>query len=311
MELDNKRILITGGAGFIGSHVTRMLAARGADVHVIDNLFAGEPSFVPDTATFHECDILSKNLADTVQTVTPDAIIHQAAIHYIPYCNENPEDAFDVNVMGTRRVLNAAESVDTLDRLVYTSSAAVYPPADEAHHETDPTGPMDIYGRSKLVGEDLLELFHQRTGVSTASARLFNVYGPNETNEHLLPAILEQIRDGTRTIELGNLTPARDFVYVEDVARAIISILTELDDSYRAYNIGTGTEHTVREVVDRVSAALGEEITITQDEERVRESDRPHLCADVARIEREIGWQPQVEFVEGLRRLLEAEGITT
>jgi Nucleoside-diphosphate-sugar epimerases len=171
---------------------------------------------------------------------------------------------------------------------------------------------MDIYGRTKLVGEDLVELFHEETGVEAVSARLFNAYGPNETNDHLIPAILEQIDDGSREIDLGNLTPKRDFVYVGDVARALQTLATAeaFDAGYRAYNIGTGEAYSVREVVAHVSEALGEEITIAQDDDRVRESDRPHLEADIGRIESELGWSPEHPLTEGLEHLLEAEGIT-
>ena len=313
MIRDGTQVLVTGGAGFIGSHVTRDLLDRGAAVDVVDNLFAGERRLVPDDAVLHEVDIRDPDdLADTVAAVDPDVVVHLAAIHYIPYCNEHPEEAFDVNVMGTRHLLEAARDLDGLDRIVYSSSAAVYPPRDEPHAETDPTGPMDIYGRTKLVGEDLLELFAPQTEVPCASARLFNVYGPNETNDHLVPAILDQLHDGSRSVELGNLTPARDLVHVTDVSRALVSLAADLDPDhrYRAYNVGTGTEHTVREVVERVSEALGDEIEIEQDQERVRESDRPHLRPSIDRIEREIGWQPQVAVVDGCRDLLATEGIT-
>jgi UDP-glucose 4-epimerase len=313
MNSRTHRYVLTGGAGFIGSHLTRQLCDAGASVDVVDSLFAGTEALVPDEAQLHEVDLRDGDaLTTVVHDVNPDVVVHLAACHFIPYCNANPEPTFDVNVMGTRTLLNAARNLDDLDRVVFGSTAAVYPPREEAHHEADATGPMDIYGRTKLVGEDLTQLFHEETGVDAVSARLFNVYGPNETNDHLLPAILEQIADGTREIDLGNLTPKRDFVYVGDVARALQTLATveEFDAGYRAYNVGTGEAYSVREVVEHVSEALGEEITIAQDDDRVRESDRPHLEADVSRIEDELGWSPAHSFTEGLERLLEAEGIT-
>lgn len=309
MELDGKQVLVTGGAGFIGSHVIQRLLDEGATVDTVDNLFVGHRSLISEDATLHESDIRSEELPTIVSTLNPDIIIHLAALHYIPYCNEHPEETFEVNVMGTRRVLESAASLDGLERFVYASTAAVYPPQDRPHAETDGMGPMDIYGRTKLIGEDLVKLFHERTGVPAVSARLFNVYGPNETNDHLIPAILDQLRDGSREIELGNLTPARDLIHVDDVTRAVLAMAVEFDGGYRAYNIGTGTEHTVRAVAERVGDALDENLDVSQAQKRVRESDRPHLHASTDRIERELGWQPQVEFVDGLRRLLAAEGI--
>lgn len=309
MELNKKQILVTGGAGFIGSHVVQRVLEVGATVDVIDNLFVGRRSLVPEEVTFHELDIRSDELSTVVSAVDPDIVVHLAALHYIPYCNEHPWEAFEVNVIGTRQILEAAATLDELERFVYASTAAVYPPRDEPHAETDAMGPMDIYGWTKLVGENLVELFHEQTGISAASARLFNVYGPNETNDHLIPAILDQLRDGAHEIELGNLTPARDLIYVGDVSRAIVEMAAAFDSGYRVYNIGTGTERTVRTVAERVGDALGEDLDVAQAQERVRESDRPHLHASTDRIERELDWQPQVEFVDGLRRLLIAEGI--
>jgi UDP-glucose 4-epimerase len=311
MDFEGRHVLVTGGAGFIGSHLTRELLTRGATVDVVDDYFAGEPELVPDDAEAHELDIRSEAFGELVTDLDPDVLVHLAAIHYIPYCNENPEEAFEVNVMGTRNVFEAARECADLDRVVFASSAAVYPPRDEANAEDSELGPMDIYGRSKLLGEDLLRLFHEDTGVPASSARLFNVYGPDETNMHLIPAIVDQIRDGSREVELGNLSPARDFVYVEDVANALAAMAADDADGVRAYNVGTGEEHTVREVVEAVGDALGEDLQVEQEQERVRESDRPHLKADVTRIERELGWTPQTNFVDGLQTLLESEGVTS
>jgi UDP-glucose 4-epimerase len=309
MKLDESTVLVTGGAGFIGSHTTERLADRCESLVVVDDLFAGRREYVPEDATFYEQDIRSDEFAETVREEAPDAVVHLAAIHHIPYCNANPEEAFEVNTMGTRNLLEAARDVPNLGQVVFASTAAVYEPGEGPHMETDDPGPMDIYGRTKLVSEDLVEKFSAETGVPAASARLFNVYGTNETNEHLIPAVLDQLRDGSRNVQLGNLTPARDFVHVTDVADALVALLTEFDDGYRAYNVGTGTEHTVREVVEHTERALGEPIDLSQDQERVRESDRPHLRPSVERIEREIGWSADVEFTDGLRELLEAEGI--
>jgi UDP-glucose 4-epimerase len=305
MTLHQERVLVTGGTGFIGSYVTRQLLEEGATVHALDNGFTGSPELVPDDVTVHDVDIRNKDeVSEVVNEVDPGVLIHLAAIHFIPYCNENPEEAFDVNVLGTRNVLEAAESLDNLDRVVNTSSAAVYEPAPGPHIETEGIGPTDIYGRTKLVAEDEARLFNVDTGIPTASARLFNVYGTRETNSHLIPAILEQLEDGSRSVDLGNLTPARDFIYASDVANAIVTLASEFNDDYRAYNVGTGTEYTVREVVDAVGDALGEEITIEQDEDRVRESDRPHLKADISRLTTEFDWEPTYKLREGLEKVV-------
>ena len=312
MTLTGEHVLVTGGAGFVGSHVTTELLTHNADVSVLDNTFAGERDHVPDGVEFYDIDIRDQGaVTRAVQEINPSVIIHLAAIHYIPYCNENPEEAFDVNVIGTRNLLEAARELTNLEKLVYTSTAAVYPPRDEAHSETDAEEPMDIYGRTKLVGEDLVKLFAMETGVPSVSARLFNIYGENETNPHLIPAIVEQLdaEADEHDVELGNLSPKRDFIYVEDVANALVTLAIEFEGEYRAYNVGTGRSHSVRTVVEKVEAALDEKINLQQDEERVRESDRPNLRADTNRIRQETSWTPRTEFVDGLGRLLEERGL--
>ncbi|WP_266079403.1 NAD-dependent epimerase/dehydratase family protein [Haladaptatus caseinilyticus] len=310
IDEEEHRVLVTGGAGFIGSHVADVLVESGCDVHVVDSCFTGTRDLVPNEATFYEGDIRTEEFRRLVRAISPRRIVHLAALHYIPYCNEHPEEAFDVNVMGSRNLYRAASDVDELESVVFASSAAVYPPGDAPNREEDETAPIDIYGQTKLVGEDLLELFASETDVSCAAARLFNVFGDAETNPHLIPAILDQLRDGDRTLALGNLTPRRDFVHVSDVADALVTLSADFDESYRTFNVGTGNEHSVREVVGYVGGLVGEEIEITQTEQRIRKTDRQHLCANISRIHAEIGWEPKLSFVEGLGDLIEREPLT-
>ncbi|MFH5800273.1 NAD-dependent epimerase/dehydratase family protein [Haladaptatus sp. CMAA 1911] len=304
---DENSVLVTGGAGFIGSHVSQRLLDDGWDVHVVDNCFAGREELVPDEVTFYDADIRSAEFRRLVQSIAPRRIVHLAALHYIPYCNEHPEEAFDVNVMGSRNVYEAARTLDDLETVVFASSAAVYPPGDAPNREGDEVAPVDIYGQTKLIGEDLLQLFAAVTDVSCAAARLFNVFGDDETNPHLIPAIFDQLREGDRTLTLGNLTPKRDFVHVSDVADALVALADGFDGSYRAFNVGTGTECSVREVVGYIGGLVGEDIEITQTERRTRKTDRQHLCANVDRIRTEIGWEPRYSFVDGLDDLLRRE----
>lgn len=309
MNLSDATVLVTGGAGFIGSHVTRALLEEGADVTVFDNLSVGERELAPDDAELVVGDVRTDDIDAVLTDIAPNAIVHLAAIHYIPYCNDNPEETFEVNVMGTRNLLDAARECETLDGVVFASSAAVYPPRSEPNAEDSELGPMDIYGRTKLVGEDLTKLFYEETGVASVAARLFNVYGPNETNMHLVPAVLEQVAEEEDAIQLGNLTPCRDFVHVGDVARAVAMLLAEHDSGYEAYNVGTGVELSVSDVAERIIDASGKDLAIKQEEARVRESDRPNLQADVEKIREQIGWASTVEFADGIDDLLPEYGI--
>jgi UDP-glucose 4-epimerase len=303
MRLNDTTVAVTGGAGFLGSHVCNRFVQSGANVHIFDNYHTGDPSLAPNTATIHKYDIRDDTLSKHLQEVNPDVLIHLAALHYIPYCSDNPEETFDVNVLGTRTLLEAAREFGP-QKVVFASSAAVYPPRKEPNREESNLSPIDIYGKTKMIGEDYMRMFAYDTGVSTTVARLFNIYGPNETNPHLVPAILEQVDAGKRTVELGNLRPKRDFVYVKDVSRAIKEMVTDTSTDYEVYNVGSGDSKSVREVVGLVSEALGEDIDITQDEERVRETDRPNLEADITRIKQKLDWSPNTEFIQGISKLV-------
>lgn len=297
MNLKNNKVVVTGGAGFVGSHLMHYLVKEGAEVLVIDNLFVGKKEFISDRCLFRKLDIRSKEAKEVIRNFEPDVIVHLAAIHYIPYCNENPEETFDVNVMGTRNILETYEP----ELLLFASSAAVYPPLNGALSE-DLHGPIDIYGKTKLIGEDLVKLHNKKAII----ARLFNVYGPNDTNPHLIPEIVNQIKEGKRKIELGNLTPRRDYIHVDDVCAAIVALLKHGKESL--YNIGTGVEYSVNEVVEVVNEILGEEIQIVQDKRRVRKVEREHLLADVAKIQNEIGWNPKIRLKDGLKKLIMDNG---
>jgi len=308
MHIDGTKVLITGGAGFIGSHVCSQLIDDGADVQVFDNFFRGVQANIPEKAELIEGDIIDDADVKEIGQADPDVILHLAAIHYVPYCTENPQEAYETNVLGTRKVLNEARKTD-VDKVVAASSAAVYPPREKPNAETSELGAIDVYGDTKILGEDLYRLFNYDTGIGTVGARLFNVFGTRETNPHLIPAIVEQVKEGTE-VNLGNLTPKRDFVYVTDVANALIRMVTNGPaEGYRNYNVGTGESRSVREVYETVEALVEKDITLQQDQDRVRESDRPNLQADISRISAELDWQPSVEFEEGIRRILHTHDI--
>jgi len=308
MHIDGTKVLITGGAGFIGSHVCSQLIDDGADVQVFDNFFRGVQANIPEKAELIEGDIIDDADVKEIGQADPDVILHLAAIHYVPYCTENPQEAYETNVLGTRKVLNEARKTD-VDKVVAASSAAVYPPREKPNAETSELGAIDVYGDTKILGEDLYRLFNYDTGIGIVGARLFNVFGTRETNPHLIPAIVEQVKEGTE-VNLGNLTPKRDFVYVTDVANALIRMVTNGPaEGYRNYNVGTGESRSVREVYETVEALVEKDITLQQDQDRVRESDRPNLQADISRISAELDWQPSVEFEEGIRRILHTHDI--
>jgi len=298
--------LVTGGAGFIGSQLVRKLIEKGENVVVIDNLSFGNKKFLPknyEKANFYLTDIRNKDkLRNIMKFIKPKIVIHLAAIHFIPYCNEHPLETIEVNVIGTRNLLHCCELIKP-DTVFFASSAAVYAPRNIINSEDSEIGPIDIYGITKLLGEELTELFHRRTGIRTIIGRFFNVYGPNETNPHLIPEIVQQLKNGKRVIELGNLEPKRDFIYSSDVVEAIIMLLEKLESDFGVFNIGSGKEYSVREVVKLFEDVLGEKILIKQRYDRIRKQERLHLLADITKINRMIGWSPRITFINGLKIL--------
>jgi UDP-glucose 4-epimerase len=300
------KILITGGAGFIGSAIVPKLQRENHEVFVLDNLSFGNRDFIT-VAEYHFflADIRdAKAVEEAFQKFQPDVVIHLAAIHFIPYCNEHPFESSDINIRGTMNVLAAAKKTPTLKKILFASTAAVYPISDVAVSETDEVRPLDIYGLSKLAGEQLMYNFYLQTGIDTICCRFFNAFGPNETNPHLIPEIENQVRAGKRTIALGNLLPKRDFIHTHDMANAVNALINLEQVGFDIFNLGRGIEYAVTEVVEEFERILGEKIVIEVDQSRVRKVERMHLLADVSKLKQRTGWEPKWSLNEGVKDLI-------
>lgn len=301
------RTLVTGGAGFIGSAIVPTLEKSGHEIYVIDNLSFGSREFidVPDNR-FFRIDIRDGlNVNEVFKAIDPEIVIHLAAIHFIPYCNEHPFEAADINIRGTMNILEACKGSEKLRKVFFASSAAVYPIYDGPLGEDHPLHPLDIYGLSKLAGEELLKKFFIETKIDTIVCRFFNAFGPNETNPHLIPEIEKQLRSGIRTIQLGNLTPKRDFIHTFDMAEAIRLLLDVKGIGFDTFNLGRGIEYSVTEIVEAFERQLGEKITVAVSPERIRKVERMHLLTDVTKLKRVAGWEPKWGIDEGIKNLIE------
>jgi UDP-glucose 4-epimerase len=305
-----ERVLVTGGAGFIGSHVVDLVVDSGASAMVVDDFRLGRREHLERVMSTGRVALLEADIrrADELRPVAdfaPDTVFHMAALHYIPYCNAHPQEALDVNVLGLESIIRAVRSAP-LKAFVFPSSGAIYGFGDEPWPENAPPKPDEIYGISKWMGEQIMARFHaDRPEVRTVVDRLFNTYGPRETNPHVLPAVVAAMRAG-QPIELGNLWPQRDLIFVTDTAKAIIA--TAAGEGFDVFNVGTGTGTTIGDVLATIEGIRGEPLDVREDPERRRPGDG-HLIADPGKLMTATGWKPEYDLKAGLRELLAFEGL--
>ena len=305
------RVLVTGGAGFIGSHLVDSLVDSGGDVLVVDDFSRGRREHLDRAGSSGrlsvvEGDIRSAEDLRPVRDFAPDAVFHMAAVHFIPYCNAHPQEALDVNVLGLDALIRAVRHAP-LKTFVFASSGTVYGFGSDPWPETARARPDEVYGISKWMGEQIMARLHaDRPDARTVVARLFNTYGPRETNPHVLPDIMKRMHEG-RTIELGNLWPKRDLIFVTDTAAGVVAA-AEGGPGLEIFNVGTGTGTAIQDVLREIEAITGKALDVRQVPERMRDGDG-HLISDPRKLMDTTGWKPRHDLESGLRQLLEWEGL--
>jgi UDP-glucose 4-epimerase len=307
---------VTGAAGYLGSHAVEQLLARGTPVLAVDDFSTGRESHLSAHAKNSLFSLARQDIRDAAAMTAlfgkhqPAAVIHLAALHFIPACNADPPRTISLNVHGTQCVLSAARTAN-VERLFLASTGDVYAPDDKPHHETDSAvGAFGIYGLSKLICEQLIGLeSKQRPTARFAVGRLFNLYGPRETNPHFLPEVMQQLTaNPAATLKLGSLWPKRDMVPVADAAKAVIALLDAIPAGLTTANVASGHAVSMQEVLDIIGDLLGRKLSIETDPAKVRPVERGHLQADVAKLNGLIGWTPHTDVKRQLRELLAAEG---
>jgi len=303
-------VLVTGGAGFIGSHVADRLVAEGCHVHVVDDLSGGVRENVPEGAVFHDLDIRSEAVRDLFEEHRFAALCHLAAQMDVRRSVADPQFDAQVNVLGFLNLLEAGRETG-LEKVAFSSTGgAIYGEPDPAVNdggpqpESHPTLPMSPYGITKLVSEHYLRFYHQTHGIDYAALRFGNVYGPRQ-NPHgeagVVAIFAQRLLRGQDIVINGEGTQTRDYVFVADVVRAFVAALAK--DEVGIYNVGTGVETDVNELFRHINRFTGADAPETHGPAKPGEQQRSVL--DISHTRDALGWAPEVDVTTGLERTVD------
>jgi UDP-glucose 4-epimerase len=309
------RLLVTGGAGYIGSIVAQQLVARGDEVTVLDSLFRGHRPAVPSGAAFVEADLLDRAaLARVFDGGGFDGVLHFAAMTLVGESVEHPERYYRGNVEGTLNLLDAMRPAG-VGRLVFSSTAATYGEPDvELIDEDTPNAPINAYGNSKLAVDRMLTDEARAHGLAAVSLRYFNVAGASgELGEdhspetHLIPLVLQAAAGKREHVAIFGTdyptpdgTAVRDYIHVLDLAQAHILALEKAEPSrHDIYNLGSAHGYSVREVIETARSATGREIVALESPRRP--GDPPRLVASGQRVRDRLGWAPERSLEDMIR----------
>jgi dTDP-glucose 4,6-dehydratase len=314
MRFVDKTVVVTGAGGFIGSALVERLVTEGAHVRAMLRYTSrGDRGCLEDIPedVLDEVDITRGDVRDfdAVREIVrgAHAIFHLAALIGIPYSYEHPQEVIDTNVMGTSNVLLVAKELASLERIVLTSTSEVYgsalrTPIDEQH----PLQAQSPYSATKVAADALGISFHRSFGMPVTIVRPFNAYGPRQSARAVIPTVISQALTGS-TLNLGTVDTRRDFTFVEDTARGFTAMAASDAAVGEVVNLGSGTEITIRGIIEKVATIVGHDLSIAGDDRRLRpeKSEVSRLLADSSKAFQLAGWRAEVSLDEGLRRTCE------
>jgi NAD dependent epimerase/dehydratase len=308
----DKRVLVTGADGFIGSHLAEMLVAEGARVRALAQYNSFNSwGWLEDTRCLDRIEVVTGDIRDPhcarALVADIDILFHLAALIAIPYSYVAPDSYVATNVTGTLNLLQAARAAGVA-QFLHTSTSEVYGtaryvPIDEAH----PLQAQSPYSATKVGADAIAYSFFAAFGLPVIIVRPFNTYGPRQSARAVIPTVITQILAGRREINLGSLSPTRDFNYVEDTCRGMLALAGCPAAIGETVNIGSGAEVSIGETAALIQEILGSSATIVTDEVRVRPpgSEVERLCCDNSRIFALTGFRPQVALKAGLTRTID------
>jgi len=302
-----KKVVVTGGAGFIGSHLAEEVARRGYHVIILDDLSTGKVENIEDLLDKDNVEFIKGSITDPplLQELFRgvDYVFHQAAIPSVPRSIENPQASHEVNVSGTLNVLLAARE-NSVKKVIYASSSSVYGDIPTLPKREDMVPhPLSPYAVTKLAGEYYCQVFHQVYELPTVCLRYFNVYGPrqdpNSQYAAVIPRFIKRALEGNPPIIFGDGEQTRDFTFVKDAVEA--SILAAESDARRLFNIAQGESITINELAKLIISIVGKNMEPIHQEPRP--GDIRHSLADISRA-RAFGYEPRCSLQEGLRETI-------
>jgi len=313
--LTGKTALVTGADGFIGSHLVELLVESGARVRALVYYNSwNEIGWLKDVAddVLSSVEIVRGDIRDAERIRQAAAgceyVFHLSSLIAIPYSYDAPRSYVETNVVGALNVLQACRHNDTLSRLIHVSTSEVYGSAQQVPiPESHPLVGQSPYAATKIAADKLAESFHLSFGLPVVIARPFNTFGPRQTARAVIPTIASQLLAGQTRLNLGALSPTRDFNYVTDTARGMLALALAPSAVGRTVNIGTGEEWSIGRTVELLCEITGAKAEVVADTERLRpaKSEVMRLCADTTLITELSDWRPNVSFVEGLTRTVD------
>jgi dTDP-glucose 4,6-dehydratase len=307
-NLKDKRILVTGGAGFIGSEVVSQLVKKNAKVTVLDNFSSGKKEYLPKNnknLRIIKGDITDEKIV-TRSVKDQESVIHLAALPFIPDSFYYPADFFNVNTTGSVNLLWKSIQSSSVDRFIHISTSEVYGsaqfvPMDENH----PTAPHSTYAVSKLAGDRVAFTLHKENGFPVVIIRPFNSYGPKYTQPYIIPEIMNQLLNGTKELMLGNIDATRDFTFVSDTADAIIRSLDSTKAIGEIINVGSGNEISIRDLALKIGKISKTKVKIRYDESRERPYDVNRLVCNNKKAKTILSWTPKITMDQGLKKIFQ------
>jgi len=312
MELKSKNILITGADGFIGSHLTQMLAKEGANVKALSqyNSF-NNWGWLEDIDCKNEIEVLCGDIRDShyIKKISKgvDVIFHLAALIAIPYSYSAPDSYIDTNIKGTLNICQAGIE-NGVQKIIHTSTSevygtALYVPIDEKH----PIQPQSPYSATKIGADAVAESFYRSFDLPVTIVRPFNTYGPRQSSRAVIPTIITQIASGKTRIKLGDTTPTRDFNFVKDTCCGFIELAKCEKAIGETVNVGSNFEISIGDVLNLIKKLMKSDVEFVTDEARIRpeKSEVNRLWCDNTKINALTGFKPQYSIEQGLKETIE------